>query len=317
MNCNQVLEQLDLYAAGEADARTREAVQRHLRDCPDCAAAQAESDQLQALLDLHYQAPQRLKRLQTALAGPTKEQQRRPIVIFFLRRAVALAATLFLTIGLAGWIKPLGTQDTSEQSGDLVLALRSTDSRFEAVPAAQFREAKSDLAANLSGEAVTTLRGRLNLKGKSPAVYRQELLAAAAAGNPLPPPVLKLPLELRNQGQHDLQVWLGADRSELQLDLRGPGVLSVRGKDTLDQPFLERTTIRLAPGGRYYLPLDRLVYGSPRQIWYAYWTAAGTYTLTVRYRAVVTSADARQPERGTTVTIGTTPIRIDVRETPE
>jgi len=51
MNCQDVLEQLEIYALGESDAETARTIQSHLAGCPSCPSALAETKSLVDRLD--------------------------------------------------------------------------------------------------------------------------------------------------------------------------------------------------------------------------------------------------------------------------
>ena len=111
LTCDQVDRLLDLYSTGECAAEENKAVEDHLAACPSCTAALARSDQLMGLLDLHYQMPDRLHRLQERL-------RREPMVRRhpFNRvgaRVMALAALFLITLGLSGLLMPGGQDSTS------------------------------------------------------------------------------------------------------------------------------------------------------------------------------------------------------------
>src|SRR5579864_7641050 len=105
MNCAQVREQLDLLAAGACDAPTQAALERHLLDCPDCAARYAESRRLLGLLDLHFGAAG-MERVRQRIEREARPVLRRPRLFAqrgftpVLRRAVAAAAVFLLVAGL-------------------------------------------------------------------------------------------------------------------------------------------------------------------------------------------------------------------------
>ena len=67
LTCSEVEARLDLHAAGEGDETERAALERHLASCPKCRQAHHDARQLLALLDLQFQEPDRLARLQRRL----------------------------------------------------------------------------------------------------------------------------------------------------------------------------------------------------------------------------------------------------------
>jgi hypothetical protein len=106
LTCGQVDQLLDLYSTGDCAPEENKEVEDHLAACPSCAAALARSNQLLGLLDLHYQMPDRLSRLQERL-------RREPLVRrhpykAIGRRVLALAALFLVTLGLSGLLMPGG-----------------------------------------------------------------------------------------------------------------------------------------------------------------------------------------------------------------
>jgi hypothetical protein len=193
LTCPEVEARLDLYAADECDAAEAEAVRRHLAHCPRCATAFAEARQLMGLLDLRWQEPERLRRLEEHITA--EEAPRRRVLRFptGLRHVASLAAMLLLTVGLTGWLSPL--LGPGDGDGGLVVALREgiarggVDAQF--VPAAAVRGGPKEMAR----------------------------------------PSVGLTLELRNPTERTIRVWVDGPQTELRLDVSGPGVESRPVKD--------------------------------------------------------------------------------------
>ncbi|HYT94239.1 MAG TPA: hypothetical protein VEL76_36320 [Gemmataceae bacterium] len=111
----------------------------------------------------------------------------------------------------------------------------------------------------------------LDLGGKTPEQFRQQLKESRQTGSWPPPPEVDLALELRNGGEKELQLWVGGDVTELLLDLKGPGVVKAHGTKFFTGQTLHET-VRLAPGKRYTVPIARLSYGLRGANHLAYWT---------------------------------------------
>jgi hypothetical protein len=165
----------------------------------------------------------------------------------------------------------------------------------------------------------------LDLHGKTPKEFREQIQAAAGTDRLPPPPEVDLRLELQNTMKQELRIAPAARGTELQLELEGPGAVTVPGPAGGDEPFLAASTVVLAPGQRFTLPIRRLIYGSRGAIRFAYWTEPGEYTLTVRYRVAISPAPrgARPAEvpgsmsrRFGYVIVDSQPIKIAVVASP-
>jgi hypothetical protein len=139
--CPDVLARLELYAAGECDAAEAAAIRQHLGQCLRCTTAADETRQLLMLLELRLQEPDRLQRLEARIVA---EDAPRGRVLRFpvgLRRAVALAAMLLLTVGLAGWLSP-GLRVAGTDAG--LVAVLSAEGQM-ARPAAMVERVHKDM----------------------------------------------------------------------------------------------------------------------------------------------------------------------------
>ena len=128
LTCDQVDELLDLYVSDACSPGERQAVEEHLAACPACPANLDRARQLRGLLDLHYQMPDRLARLQRRLRHEPLGRRLGQAVV---RRFAALAALLLLTLGLAGWLLP--TQPDVLPGLGLTASLTPRDSKLEMV----------------------------------------------------------------------------------------------------------------------------------------------------------------------------------------
>jgi hypothetical protein len=102
LTCSEVEARLDLHAAGEGDEAERAALEQHLANCPRCRRADHDARQLLALLDLQFQEPDRLARLQHRLAQEERRKHTAPRILRFSRPLASLAALLLLAVGLVG-----------------------------------------------------------------------------------------------------------------------------------------------------------------------------------------------------------------------
>ena len=204
LSCPEVEAQLELYAARECDAPTGAAIARHLAGCPGCSRAFEEAQQLAGLLDLHLRAPEGLRRLRARAQAESRRLPMRRRVLPFLPRLASVAALLLLTVGAWRWVAS-GLAPGPLLPQGLAVAVLAAPSRGGLEHVAAMKAPGPDRAL------VYPLTGAPQSKGPLP-----------------PPPAVNLAVQLRNDGPRPVEVWLGGPRFELRLDLRGPGVVSVR-----------------------------------------------------------------------------------------
>jgi hypothetical protein len=288
LTCQQIEAQIELYAAGACDPRTDGAIREHLALCPACALADREARQLIGLLDVRFQEPERLERLHARLQAESQRRTRRWSPMW--RPVAALAAMLLLTVGLAWSVRPGEVADV-HGGGELAIALVPAMEQIGVKEASARGNPFGPKPAILPGPAPRNpFTYPLNLHGQTAKDFRAQLQAAAGTDRLPPPPEIDLSLELRNTTHEELRIAPLARRAELQLDLAGPGAVTVAGPASDDEPFRPATIVAVAPGQSFKLPIRRLVYGSRQAIRRAYWTEPGDYTLTVRYRVAVCPA---------------------------
>jgi Putative zinc-finger len=284
MTCGQVAEHLDLLAAGECDRQTRRAVERHLESCATCSARYAESRRLQGLLALHWNEAEQRNRLRQRVEEADRAMRYpRRLVRSWANRVASLAALLLVTLGLA-LLLPTG----NEQQGGGELAMTAV-----VMGGRDVLELKDNPFIAQAPAAVT----RFDVKGLT--LSLQEV----RGGEPQRPPAIGLGLELENTGIKQLDVRLGGADAELRLDVRGTGVLRRVAPDQESPALLQPQALRLAPGERRWLRIERLIAVSGKRVEYVYLTEPGEYTLTIRLRAVVN----RVP-----VILTSGPIRINI-----
>jgi hypothetical protein len=275
LSCPEVEDHLDLYAAEECDGPTRAAVERHLADCPACAEALAKARQLQGLLVWRMREPQGLRRLHQRIEAEAR-QPARLRVLPFARQFGSLAALLLVALGLAGWVGPrVGLE--REEGADLAVTVRSLPER--AMPEAAVAR-MVPLADAVKGQDIEQLTFPLDLGGRTPEEFRRALRAGRTTGKLPPPPAVNLALKLQNQGERAVRLddWHAA----LQLDLRGPGAMTVPVR-AAHVPPREQQPVTLLPGEGVLVPVRSLIYGPPGDVRYLYWTEPGEYRLRIRY----------------------------------
>ncbi len=260
MTCREAEQYLDLLAAGACDEPERQAVERHLKSCPACAAGYAEGRRLLGLLDLHWNEAG-LDRLRQRIEA---EARRRPraVVLPFVRRVQALAAMILVLLGLGAVLSQVRVP---AMSGKLELVAQ---------------------AAAPQPEAMAIVRG-----AKSATAPLQDRLLQARHDGKLPPPAaVALALTIRNSGSRTVEVRLGETEPVLELDVQGKGVVRVAAPAAEVPAFLRPRALLLAPGQEYIFRMDRLIAGSPGRLEYLYLTQPGAYTVTPTLRALVNGA---------------------------
>lgn len=321
LNCNEAEGLLDLHAAGECDPATAAAVERHLADCSACAAAEREARRVLALLDVHAQAPGGLERLKKRIDKEDRFLRQPRRVLPFASLLTAAAALVLFTFGLTG-SRP---GESGHFSSDVVVAARGFQA-MKSVPGAlemahaigPDAEAHFDQRITLTGNQ--TLAVVLDRRGKTAEEYRRFLRNARRTAPLPPPPALDLALELRNPGPAEKLLYLEDERTNLSLDLQGPGVLRLNVPGDATAPFPLKP-IRLDADQSQPLPI-RLIDGSREQVQYLYWTEPGEYTLTIRLRVPVSEHGLNGPQPCLPVkdldciTYVSRPLHIKVLEKP-
>jgi hypothetical protein len=295
MKCVDVESRLDLYAANECDVAESEAIRQHLQHCPNCSALHRSAREAIAMLDLHFQTPDRLQRLRDRLDA----EEEPPRTLRFpvrMRHLGSLAAMLLLTTLLG-----LGLAPRFRTADDGLSIALSSVVRRDMAEGFPVRGQKNQLDH--------TLVSSMDLHGKSPDELRDELRKKEKTGQLPEPPEVNLGLKITNTTSRELQVWIDGPQTELRLDLHGPGALPLVSRQTTDSPA---QSITLAPGEHYSLPIVRLAERASWKPRFWYWTEPGTYSLTGRLTTIVTSPGSGSRR----VTILSDPITIQVEGQP-
>ena len=105
-------------------------------------------------------------------------------------------------------------------------------------------------------------------------------------------PTVDLTLELKNTGDKDLQIRMGGTTTIIDLDLQGPGALTVPLKGRITNKLaIAPMTITLERGKSQTIPITSLSFGF-KGSHSAYWLAPGKYTLAASYKTTVSPAPA-------------------------
>jgi hypothetical protein len=280
LTCAQIEEQIDLYAAGECDILMRQAIEKHLAECPPCRATLREAEQLVAFLDLQLRQDDNLRRLQTKIATEARPLRSRASGGSGRRSFLALAALLLATLGV-WWMLP-APQTDADLSASLAISLQppaAGDARFEHHVAVGVASPKRATTGNLAYV--------LDVQGETTAAFQTKLKSARSRDDLPSPPEVDLNLRIHNNSNRIMRVWLGGSYSTLSLDLQGPGAVSVPVPGPAASPLGPARLVQLAPGATHLEQVTRLVSGSDKEVRYLYWTEPGTYTLTVQLRTLV------------------------------
>jgi hypothetical protein len=275
MTCQEAEPLLDLLAADECDAPEREALERHLHDCPACAGSYAQSRQLVGLLALQLDeaAPRRLWRRIEAAAHARRPRR---AVLPFVRRVAAVAAMLLLAVafgfGIRNWP---GDEPQLQLAAVGVRAHPGVLDVQEAVPA---RGPDKQLKTRTNAEPLTLVLP----SGQHGEAFRRQLAQAERDGNLPPPTAVPLAFVLKNTGAHPVIVNLGAKTTSLALDVHGPSVFRSRAVGVDQSEIFKMGVVRLAPGQQQTIRFDRLIAGAPGRWEYIYLTEPGEYTIVAR-----------------------------------
>jgi hypothetical protein len=275
MTCPQVQEQLDLLAADACDPSTRQALEDHLKQCPECTSQFQESRRLLTLLDLHWNQDA-VERLHERIEQQARQSLRR-FFTPFVRRLSAAAALLLIALGVIWWFPKNdgGQHDQPEFEPEFALLVRP-DEQQRLAPLA-----KNAIPLNEKRLEAVAVHVRAEMKGEA---FRNILAEAQREGKLPEPPLVPLALTLVNSGKRPVHVQLGDAITELTLELQGEGVVRIPAGETTKATFLEPQKFDLGPGAQHILHIDRLIAGSLGRLEYVYLTEAGEYTLTPRLR---------------------------------
>jgi hypothetical protein len=106
------------------------------------------------------------------------------------------------------------------------------------------------------------------------------------------PPTVDLVLEITNRSQHPVELWSSGDPVVLDLEMRGPGVITINPGHFHTMEFRIPQATKLDPGEVYRRPIRRLAHGTRGDGKWDYWTSPGRYTLTASFRTGIRPAPA-------------------------
>ncbi|WP_254513452.1 hypothetical protein [Anatilimnocola floriformis] len=109
-------------------------------------------------------------------------------------------------------------------------------------------------------------------------------LADPKSGEVYMPPAVDLILELTNPTDKPITIKVGADSGGLDLELKGPGAISISPRIAMTREFRGGKPQEIAAGATFEIPIAKLSYGMRGVSKQAFWTEPGEYALGVSYR---------------------------------
>jgi len=155
----------------------------------------------------------------------------------------------------------------------------------------------------------------LDLGGKTSEEFREQVAKAEKVRGVMPtPPVVDLVLEVHNKGSKKVTVYIDGPNTHLTLELKGPGAVSAKVKQSGISTADSADTVTLAPGRSYSIPIMQLKAGTFLEPQYLYWTKPGEYTLsaTIQLDDAKYSGDMVAFVKGPKLTCA--PVKLKVEE---
>lgn len=145
----------------------------------------------------------------------------------------------------------------------------------------------------------------------------KKILQAAEKDSPAPPtPAVEMTLELKNTSDKDVMVWTSGTPVYVDLDLKGPGAVTIKPRLFRPTIYILPKSTTIAPGKTFSIPVTTLKSGPRGDTNWSYWTEPGEYTLTAGFKTGISPApkDAKEVNKDgfATVTIKTEPIKLKV-----
>jgi hypothetical protein len=155
----------------------------------------------------------------------------------------------------------------------------------------------------------------LQLGGKTAAEFRKLIEAGGDTGNYPEAPAVDLVLELKNTGTENIQIKVGGTQNVVELDLKGPGAVTVPLRRRITPKFIIAPRVMmLEPGKSVTVPINSLAFGS-KGSHRAYWVEPGRYTLSASYKTWVSPKPRGAQDAGGgfgAVTLTSAPVALQV-----
>jgi hypothetical protein len=157
---------------------------------------------------------------------------------------------------------------------------------------------------------------KLDLDGKSGEEFRKILKDAEKSGKAPAPPAVDMMLEITNTSDQDVKFWVEGDANDLQLDVKGPNVVTITPQKAFTTDFRMPKVITLAPGKTHTIPIMALQYGFRGASKYTYWTEPGEYAITGSFKTAISPAPkgSKEVEKGfgMAVLVTSEPVKVKV-----
>jgi hypothetical protein len=157
----------------------------------------------------------------------------------------------------------------------------------------------------------------LDLGGKKAEDFKKEIKDGEKTGKLPAPPAVDLEVELKNTSDKNVEVWISGDATDLSLDVKGPGAMTVEGRKAFTTDFRLPKPMTLEPGKTYTFTVSSLSFGFRGAGKQAYWTEAGEYTIAASFKTGIAPPpkSAKEARDGFgLVTLTSEPVKITVEE---
>jgi hypothetical protein len=122
------------------------------------------------------------------------------------------------------------------------------------------------------------------------------------------PPTVDFVLELKNPTDAPIAIMVGSDAGSLDLEIKGPGAVSVAGRKIFTREFRLGKKVEIAAGKTYEIPIKKLQFGFRGVAQQAYWTEPGDYKIVASLRWPDAADDSGRKQVGAT----SAPITVKV-----
>src|SRR5262245_10748785 len=158
---------------------------------------------------------------------------------------------------------------------------------------------------------------KLDLGGKTGKEYLEMLDKRSKEGGDMPkPPTVDFEITIKNTGKAKVEFWASGDPVLLELEIKGPGAITLPSNLAFTTIFIMPKLMPLEPGKTHKISLKSLQSGTRGAGTYHYWAEPGEYTIVARYRTGISPAPkGSEVEKGVgKVTLTSPPIKVKVEK---